>query len=206
MSIQKQITVRYREEGHVRFQIPKQLCDKGVAKQITAHVLAIEGVYKVDLFHRNNKLSIRYHETACNFKQLAEQFFELLSDLDNRGLLTAKVEVEIEPKKPSRWNIKTKVKNLKASQWVGEKYTDAKETVQAAKVVTKLGMKKPKLFMKNPETAIIGFFNDILVLYLIKLHWTRITKEWIPNPWLFRTQWTAVFYLFYLLMRSRRSK
>jgi hypothetical protein len=69
-----------------------------------------------------------------------------------------------------------------------------------------LGLKNKKSLLNDPEKAIIDFFNDILVLYLIKLHWTRITKEWIPKPWAFRYQWMAIFYLFYLLMRSRRPK
>jgi len=38
-----------------------------------------------------------------------------------------------------------------------EKFGDAKETVQAAKVITRLGMKKPTAFMKDPEKAIIDF-------------------------------------------------
>ncbi len=49
----------------------------------------------------------------------------------------------------------------------------AKETVQAAKVLTKLGLKKPKAFLKDPEKSIIDFLNDILVLFLIKLHWEK---------------------------------
>ena len=130
---------------------------------------------------------------------------QLLLDLDKKGLLTAKVVQEVDSKKRFKW-ISSKFKNHKVGRWASEKYTDAKETVQAAKIVTKLGIRKPKSFINNPEKAVINFLNDILVLYLIKLHWTRITQEWIPRPWAFRTQWTAVFYLFYLLMRSRRPK
>lgn len=203
MSIQKEFTVRYKAEGHVRFEIPESLCDKEVAKRVTARILEIDGVYSVDLFRKQKKLSIRYHEVVCEFKQLANQLFQLLSEMDEDGSLLAPVVNEVSS---AVLNLKSRIKSWKASRWASVKYSDAKETVQAAKVITKLGLKKPKSLVNDPEKAIIDFCNDILILYLIKLHWTRITKEWIPRPWAFRYQWTAVFYLFYLLMRSRRPK
>lgn len=206
MSIQKEFTVRYNAEGHVRFEIPESLCDKEVAERVTARILEIEGVYSVDLFRKKKKLSIRYQQVVCEFKQLANQLFQLLSEMDQEGLLLSEVVNEVSLKQQAYWNIKSKLKSWKASRWASEKYSDAKETVQAAKVITKLGLKKKKSIFNDPEKVIIDFFNDILVLYLIKLHWTRITQEWIPRPWAFRYQWMAIFYLFYLLMRSRRPK
>ena len=203
MSIQKEITVRYKAEGHVRFEIPESICDKDVAKRVTARVLEIDGVYSVDLFRKQKKLSIRYHEVVCEFKQLANQLYQLLSEMDEDGSLLTPVVNEVSS---AVLNLKSRFKSWKASRWVSEKYSDAKETVQAAKVITKLGLKKQQSIFNDPEKAIIDFCNDILILYLIKLHWTRITKEWIPRPWAFRYQWAAIFYLFYLLMRSRRPK
>lgn len=206
MSIQKEFIVRYRSEGHVRFEIPEQLSDVDVAKLVTSRILEIEGVYKVDLFRKQKKLSIRYQQLVCEFEQLAHQIFQLISELDKEGLLVAQVVTEVSSHKQKSWDLKSRVKDWKASRWASEKYSDAKETVHAAKVITKLGLKKPKSLIKDPEKAIIDFLNDVLVLYLIKLHWTRITQEWLPKPWTFRYQWTAVFYLFYLLMRSRKPK
>jgi len=204
MSIQKEFIIRYRTDGHVRFEIPDQLCDAAVAKVVSSSVQAIDGVYRVDIFRKQKKLSIRYQEVVCDFNQLATQLFQLLAEMDEQGLLVPKVVKEVVDAKQSLWNVKAKVKSWKASKWASEKYTDAKDTVQAAKVITKLGLKKPKSFIKDPEKAVIDFLNDVLVLYLIKLHWTRITQEWIPKPWAFKSQWAAVFYLFYLLVRSRR--
>lgn len=204
MSIQKKITVRYREDGYVRFEIPDPLCDELAAKTLTSKILNLEGVYRVKLFRKQKKLSIKYNEVVCDFKKLATQLFQLISELERQGQLAANTAQKPQPQ--SQWTAKSKIKNWKASRWATEKYSDAKETVQAAKTLTKLGLKKPKSFFKDPEKALIDFLNDILVLYLIKLHWTRITQEWIPRPWAFRYQWTAVFYLFYLLLRSRRPK
>ena len=206
MSIQKDFIVRYRNEGHVRFEIPEQLCNKKIAKIITSKILEIEGVYKANLFIRQRKLSIRFQEIVCDFRQFAKYLFQLLAELEQQGLLVPQVIQEVSVNNKNQGKLKSKIKNWKATQWATEKYSDAKETVQAAKTITKLGLKKPTLFIQDPEKALIDFLNDILVLYLIKIHWSRITQEWIPKPWAFRYQWTAVFYLFYLLMRSRRPK
>ena len=170
MSIQKKITVRYREDGHVRFEIPDPLCDELAAKTLTSKILNLEGVYRVKLFRKQKKLSIKYNEVACDFKKLATQLFQLISELERQGQLAANTVQKPQPQ--SQWTVKSKIKNWKASRWATEKYSDAKETVQAAKTLTKLGLKKPKSFIKDPEKALIDFLNDILVLYLIKLHWT----------------------------------
>lgn len=204
MSIQKKITVRYRDEGHVRFEIPDELCDAIFSERLTANLLELEGVYRVKIFRRQNKLSIRYHDVVCDFKQLARQLFLLISELDKQDLSESNYTSEEESE--TSWGISPQIKKWKVSRWATEKYNDAKETAQAVKIMAKVGLKGPKSLIKDPEKALIDFFNDILVLYLIKLHWTRITQEWILKPWVFKYQWTAVFYLFYLLVRSRRPK
>jgi len=204
MSIQKEFVVRYRAEGHVRFDIPGQLCNEEVSSVVKSSILAIEGVYRVELFRKQKKLSIRYQEVVCDFYQLAKQIFQVLAELNEKDLLVAEVVNTVSSAEQSKRSLKAKVKSWKASQWAVEKYSDAKETAQAAKVIAKIGLKKPKSFVKDPEKAVVDFFNDILVLYLIRLHWTRITQEWLVKPWAFKSQWAAVFYLFYLLVRSRR--
>ncbi len=203
MSIQKQITLRYRSDGHLRFQLPDALCLKPIADIITAKVLEIEGVYRVSLFRGQKKISIRFNEAACDSASLVKQFSGLIDDLDRHYDLSSERPAE----QPSKTQVvKQRVAETKWLKWIKTQYSDAKETVQAAKTLTKLGLKKPKALVKDPEKAIIDFFNDVLVLYLIRIHWTRITQEWIPHPWVHRYHWSAVFYLFYLLMRSRRPK
>jgi hypothetical protein len=206
MCIQKKIILRYQGEGHLRFEIPEQLCDENVAKLLTDKIYQLEGVYRAKVYRNKRKLSIHYQEGICEFRLLAKQLFQLISDLDKQDLLVAQVVNKVNLEKPKQWNLKSKIKDLKVARWASEKYGDAKETVQAVKVIGKVGLKKPKALFKDPEKAIIDFLNDILLLYLITLHWSRITKEWIPRPWVHRYEWTAVFYLFYLLMRSRKPK
>jgi hypothetical protein len=203
MSIQKEFILRYRIDGHIRFQIPAKICEETAAKAVTDAILAIAGVYRVNLYRKQQKLSIRFQESVCDFKSLARQLFQLLADLEKTAVFTQKTVAQTES-----WQEKAKAKlqNLKATQWAKEKYSDAKETVQAAKIITKLGMGKQKALINDPEKALIEFFNDVLVLFLIKLHWTQITQQWLLKPIKYRYEWMALFYMVFLLVRSRRKK
>ncbi|QPK63236.1 hypothetical protein IVG45_20915 [Methylomonas sp. LL1] len=204
MAIQKEFVLRYRSEGHVRFQIPRRATQAQVAKLITDNILAIEGVYAVSLFRRSKKLVIRYHENVLSFIDMARQLHVALAALEQQGWFDPQAIVELS-KKP-RLGLKHKFKAGKIKRWFGEKVTAAKETAQAAKLLGKLSSKGPTALIKDPEKAIIGFLNDILVLYLIKVHWTRITQQWLVKPFVHRYEWLATFYLFFLLVRSRRPK
>jgi len=203
MSIQKEFVLRYRVDGHVRFQIPARICNVDVAKAVTDGISGIDGVYRVNLYRGQQKLSIRFEESVCDFKSLARQLFDLLAELEIKGALKPKPV-----SKSALWKEKAKSRldDFKVTRWAKEKFGDAQETVQAAKVITRLGMKKPTAFMKDPEKAIIDFLNDILVLFLIKLHWNDITQNWLLKPLKYRYEWMALFYMFFLLVRSRKKK
>ena len=203
MSIQKEFVLRYRVDGHVRFQIPAQICSGEAAKAVTDGISGIDGVYRVNLYRGQQKLSIRFEESFCDFKSLARQLFDLLADLETTGFLKPKPV-----SKSARWKEKAKSSfdDFKVTRWAKEKFGDAKETVQAAKVITRLGMKKPKAFIDDPEKAIVDFLNDILVIFLIRLHWTEITQNWLLKPLKYRYEWMALFYMFFLLVRSRKKK
>jgi hypothetical protein len=204
MTIQKQFILRYRDEGHVRFEIPVQFCDAKTAHTLTSALLAVKGIYRAQVYRSQKKLSIRYQESVCDFKTVAKLLFQIISEIEQRKQQDAKSLVV--NKITAKWNLKDKLKKSRLSQWFGQKYDDTKETVQAAKILTKVGLKKNKALIDDPEKAVIDFLNDVLVLFLIRLHWDRITKEWIPNPFKYRNEWMALFYMLFLLMRSRKPK
>jgi hypothetical protein len=206
MPIQREFVLRYRSKGHIRFQVPERISSAPFIIDFTGQLEAIEGVVSVKLFSKQLKLSIRFNESVCSFNTLIKKMHALLEMLEQATPWHAKTTETKKPVLSWRNRFSNKMSSMKASSWLRGKYSDAKETVQAAKVLTKLGMKKPRAFLKNPEQTIIDFLNDILVLYLIKIHWGRITKEWIPNPFKYRYEWLAVWYLFFLLMRSKRTK
>ena len=198
MSIQRQFVVRYREDGYVRFQVPDVCIKPDVAQRLVDKISRIDGVYRVQVFRSGHKLAIRFQESVCDFKQLARDLYRIIADLEAAGVFD-QTKAGYDKAK-----IKQRLKDLKISRWFNEKYTAGKETIQAAKIVGKVGLKGPKALVKDPEKAIIDFLNDVLTLYLIKLHWNNITQEWIPKPFVHRYEWMATFYMFYLLIRSRR--
>lgn len=202
MAIQKEFVLRYRGEGHVRFKIPQVVTQEHAARQICDQLLAIDGVTAVRLFRRSEKLAIHYHEATLSFKELAKKLFDLLDVLEQQGCFVTQVLVPVPQKK--RLSLKQKLKASRINRWLDEKMLAAKETAQAARVIGKISTKGPKALINNPEKAIIDFLNDILVLYLIKVHWTRITQQWLVKPIVHRYEWMATFYLFFLLVRSRK--
>jgi hypothetical protein len=205
MTIQKQFVLRYRDEGHLRFEIPAQFCDTATAKALTDALLAVEGVYRTQIYRSQKKLSIRYQDSVCDFKSLAKRLFHIVAELEQKRCANAQALVVIQAKSKIN-HIKDKIQNLRMSKWFSEKYDDTKETLQAAKILTKVGLKKNKVLVQDPEKMIIDFLNDVLVLFLIRLHWDHITKLWIPNPLKYRNEWAAMFYMLFLLMRSRKPK
>ena len=204
MTIQKEFVLRYRDSGHVRFQIPQRACEEKMAGLITEQIVSIQGVTAVRLYRSQKKLSIRFNEAVCNFPNLAKQLFQVLAELEKQGLLEPQSLAELT--KSSRFKLKQRLEKTGISRWFGGKYQAAKETIQAAKIVGKLTTRGPKALIRDPEKATINFLNDILVLYLIKAHWTRITQEWLVRPFVYRYEWIEAFYLFFLLVRSRRKK
>ncbi|OQW68493.1 MAG: hypothetical protein BVN35_19850 [Proteobacteria bacterium ST_bin11] len=204
MAIQKEFVLRYRHDGHVRFQIPARACQPAVSALISGKLREIAGVQSVNLYRNQGKLSIRYEESICSFTCLANQLFQTLSELEKLGHFESKPLAE--QAKKSVLGITKRLKHSRIGGWFQQKYQAGKETVQAAKIVGKIGTKGPKALFKDPEKATIDFLNDVLVLYLIKTHWTRITQEWLVKPIVHRYEWMAVFYLFFLLVRSRRPK
>ncbi|TPQ27015.1 hypothetical protein PL263_08110 [Methylomonas sp. EFPC3] len=203
MAIQKQFLLRYRGDGHVRFQLPVSACQAEAARQLTLKLSETGGVRSVRLYRNQRKLSIRYNESVCGFNQLAVCLYRVVAELEQQGLFETPLA---DKAKKSMLDISQRFKQTRVGGWFREKYQAGRETLQAAKIVGKLGVKGPKALIKDPEKATIDFLNDVLVLYLIKTHWTRITQEWLVRPFVHRYEWMALFYMFFLLVRSRRPK
>lgn len=202
MAIQREFVIRHRLDGHVRFQVPPKAVEPGVADLLENAIAAIRGVRAVKLYRGLRKLSIRYDERRCAFIELVRQLDDLLTAFERQGHFAAS-----SLEQPASASVlKQRFQQSRVGRWLDQQIIAAKETAQAARIVGKLSSKGPKSLMQNPEKAIIDFFNDILVLYLIKTHWGRITQQWLPRPFAHRYEWLATFYLFFLLVRSRRPK
>lgn len=202
MSIQKEIILRYQSSGHIRFQIPERLCSDEVASFVADAINNFDGVYRVNLFRNKQKLAIRYTEESLTLQELVQQLIQLLTGLEKKGFFKAKPGNE----KTSSFSSKLKFPNWKGTNWAKEKYTETKETAKAISILAKLGLKKKPEILANPEKTLITFFNDVLVLFLIKVHWKLITKKWILAPLKYRYQWLTIFYLMFLFIRSKTTQ
>ncbi|MEE9398108.1 MAG: hypothetical protein V3V31_13965 [Methylococcales bacterium] len=199
MSILKNTRLRHKSKGYIRLEIPEELCRPSVAPIFTAELNKIQGVYRVILYNRQGKLSIRYLDTLCDFQSLIKQVAEIAGSLEKKGIFTLPSTSKPESRRPEKLRVSHSVR------WLNEKINAGKETVTAAMALLKSNSDKPGRFFKDPEKAAIDFLNDILVLYLIKRHWHLIIQHWIKQPFLYRYEWLTVFYLIFLLVRSRQS-
>lgn len=202
MPIQKEIILRYQSSGHVRFQIPERLCSNEVASFVSDAINDFDGVYRVSLFRNKQKLAIRFTEESLTQHELVQQLIKLLTGLEKKGFFNAKPDTA----KTSNFTKNFTLPNWKSTSWAKEKYTETKETAQAISILAKLGLKKKPEILANPEKTLITFFNDVLVLFLIKVHWKLITKKWILSPLKYRYQWLTIFYLIFLFIRSKTTK
>lgn len=202
MPIQKEIILRYQSSGHVRFQIPERLCSNEVASFVSDAINDFDGVYRVSLFRNKQKLAIRFTEESLTQHELVQQLIKLLTGLEKKGFFNAKPDTA----KTSNFTKNFTLPNWKSTSWAKEKYTETKETAQAISILAKLGLKKKPEILANPEKTLITFFNDVLVLFLIKVHWKLITKKWILSPLKYRYQWLTIFYLMFLFIRSKTTK
>jgi hypothetical protein len=202
MSIQKKIILRYRSAGHLRFELPPQLCTDTAAPLVEEAISRIDGVYRVTLYRRQRKLSIRFFDTVCEVPEVARQMHYILGEMAEKGLLKPGAKT-IQHKKGG---IKEKLATSHPVAWFLEKYQEGKETVTAVKILAGKPIKNAPAFLQNPEKAAIEFCTDILTFYLIKTHWQRILHQWLPHPLKHRYEWLALSYLTFLWVRSRHKK
>ncbi|BCX81225.1 hypothetical protein MIT9_P0803 [Methylomarinovum caldicuralii] len=194
----RKIILRYRAPGHVRFQLPPQLCRPPAAQELVAALRQVDGVYRVRL--GGNKLSIRYHEPFVSFQELARHLHRIVTELERSGKLEARSPA---PRRP----LLARVKGSRPVLWIRNQLQALRETATAFGILARRGvLGKGGAIIEDPRKFAFEFANDVLVLYLIKVHWHRIVHDWLPHPVRNRYNWAAVFYLTYLLVKSRLPK
>lgn len=199
MSLQQQIVIRYRDDEHVRFELPASLFETAALDQLTEALRRIEGVYRVDAYPNQRKLSVRFMRMVVDFRNLARH----LSAILDRLALAPKPCPACHPLERVETGLQSQQGN-RLVRWLKEKYQEAKETVTAAGILVRAGRRGEGRAGFFPSSkAVNDFFTDILVLFLIKLHWHHILHVWLRQPWVYKYEWMATFYLIFLLMRSR---
>jgi hypothetical protein len=198
MSIQQQVVLRYRAEGHLRFDLPSTLRGPGLGERLAAGLRALEGVYRVSVAERQGKLSIRYLATVCDVSAVARGLHALVSELAE----AAAPDCCCAPASTTQRAIQSQGSGTGLKSWLRAKAQEAKETTEALGILARAGLEA----LNQRPRWLTEFLNDLLMLYLIKLHWHHILYLWLPNPWRHRYEWMATFYLIYLSVQARLPK
>lgn len=191
-----EMVVRHRSAGHIRFDLPARLTTPHAAAALEAGLRRVPGIYRVTLFPSMGKLSIRWFEEECSLAELVRALAALVGPAAEAG--------EAPPSPPS--GLLQRLKQTGPLARLRNRYDDirAKGELVYRLMAAKSGVKGALPF--DAKDWFIHFANDLVVFYLIRLHWDRIVGQWLPRPWTFRYQWMTVVYLVFLLVRFRKAK
>lgn len=200
-TLAREIVVRYRGIGHVRFTVPAVLCAEPFATSIEESLLRQTGVYRVTLYRRQGKLSVFYDPHACELHDVARCLHGALGALDKlkaQESVGASMAQRLRAANPMPW---FKAQTERAKTKVEEWRFKAKLLKQIAAYHSQVHPWVQNVFS---ERAVINFLNDLVVFYLIKVHWDLITQKWLKQPFKYRNAWLTSFYLVFLLVRYRK--
>lgn len=197
----RQIIVRYRGTGHVRFALPVVLCEEACAAVIEESLCNLPGVYRATLYRRQGKLSVFYDPYACGLHDVARCL--------NGALATP---VAQQQHKAAAASLTQRRHVAQSLQWLTDQAGNLKAKAADWKTKAKLlpqlvsaqGKGNPALQNMLSEKSVINFLNDVVVFYLIKQHWEMITQKWLKQPLKYRNAWLTIFYLMFLLVRYRK--
>lgn len=196
MSIAREVVLRHRGPGYLRFDIPEALCAAYASEELTRELEKLDGVYRVALNPDAGKLTLRFHDAYCSFEALIRSLFKLVRRVFDRAQVAAsqsKIVIPISSRKAINPSTQSA---LKPMDWLKRKIEEIRETFLAIKILLSRAIEHRPRWVKE-------FMNDLLMLFLIKLHWHQILTEWLPRPWTYRYEWLATIYLIYLSVQSK---
>jgi hypothetical protein len=203
MTIQQQVLLRHRSDGHLRFDLPAALAVPAIAERLAADLRGLEGVYRVDLSPRQGKLSIRYREFVCGFAAVVKRLYALIGELmavrPVENCCAGPAGNPAPPAVPRSLAVVGSAPGGGFADWLRTKLAEIRETFTAAGIVASQALDA----VRQRPRWMQEFANDLLMLFLIKLHWHPMTTLWLPHPWTYRYEWLATFYLIYLLVQSK---
>lgn len=224
----RRVLVLAKDDDYLRLALPAAFANPGSARVIEGALLALPGVRGATLELRGAKLSVHFDPLASSHRQIALVLKSTLdaalsaasatsagSSADRAAPLTSTSPAGERPVRVEAWR-------RRALQWLryaNEKALAASHAMQAQLLKPQGGIapvdvpvagtaSSPWRKVFNPalvnERAIINFANDVLAFYLIRVHWNRITQQWLRFPAQHADAWLAVFYLTFLLVRYRK--
>jgi hypothetical protein len=202
LPIRDRIYLRHRGAGHVRFDLPEELCDPSAAQALKQRLGRTEGIYRIVVYPSSRKLSVRYQETVCGFRDVALALYAAAPVALRDAARAVRSPTTAQPPPES---LKQKLLAHPVVAGLHERYTRAKQTVTAMTALARQRLSTQQATPMTNEKLAINFLNDLVAFYLIKVHWSRITSQWLRAPWTYRYQWLTLSYLTFLLIRYRKS-
>jgi hypothetical protein len=185
-ALSRAIVVRHKEAGHLRLELPPRLLDPAAREYLDTGLRERLGVFRVSFEAGERRMSIRYDPQQCSQQDVARQLRGLLDTLPPESPAAA-TPVAAAP--------------LPGAKLIGDagKWADR---FLGGTIKSRL---EPVMKGALTEKASINFINDVLMFYLIKIHWDLITKRWMKEPVKHADAWLTTFYLIFLLIRYRKS-
>lgn len=185
-ALARAIVVRHKEAGHLRLELPPRLLDPATREHLDTGLRERLGVYRVSFEPGERRMSIRYEPQQCSQHDVARQLRALLDTLPPESAPSAAPAAAPLPG--------ARLLN-DAGKWA--------DRFLGGTLKSRLD---PVLKGALTEKASINFLNDVLMFYLIKIHWDLITKRWMKEPVKHADAWLTTFYLIFLLIRFRKGK
>lgn len=188
-SLSRAISVRHKEPGHLRLELPPRLFDPAARAHLDTGLRERLGVFRVSFEAGERRMSIRYEPQQCSQQDVARQLRGLLDSLPPESPPSA-----VPSAAPA-------AAALPGAKLIG----DAGKWADRFLGGTIRSRLEPVMKGALTERASINFINDVLMFYLIKIHWDLITKRWMKEPLKHADAWLTTFYLIFLLIRYRKS-
>jgi len=222
-ALARRMVVRHKEAGHLRLELPAELCGPLRAAAIEDALRRVDGVYRVILERYNRKLSVRYDPLQCSQGQVARALRLALDTLPDEAAAVSETSPSATPVPvngdPAQVLIALgRTVQEGARRLVGQVSQSLSGSASApspeAPVADPAASTAPPGSLQSrlqplvagalTEKAAINFLNDLVAFYLIKTHWDLITKRWIKLPLAHADAWGAAFYLVFLMVRFRK--
>ena len=203
----RRILVRHREAGHLRLELPAEICHAAAGAAMEAALRGVAGVYRVVFQAGERRLAVHFEARLCSAADVARALRASLGALPavpDAGADAAPQEQTAAPIAAAPQAMREAAAQARKVLRQLRARIDAlrQPTAPAGSLQARL---QPMLANALTEKAAINFLNDLVAFYLVKVHWELISQRWLKNPVKHADAWLTVFYLMFLLVRYRKS-
>jgi len=204
----RRILVRHREAGHLRLELPAEICHAAAGQVMEAALRNVAGVYRVAFRATERRLAVHFDDRLCRAADVARALRASLGTLPLADAAAGQADAAPvqDPMADARQALHASAARARQAWRQLRGRLDALRQPAADAPAGSLQARlQPMLANALTEKATINFLNDLVAFYLVKVHWELISQRWLKNPVKHADAWLAIFYLMFLLVRYRKS-